>query len=144
MVNVDTTLTNTFALPFVAGPASSISAVYTALDIAFRTNQVISDNTFPADDDPGSVSLVVSESLGVVDSESEPLIDLESARIFDPKSVSIADIPLVCTSDHDSAPIDDHELESIVDPEPDLIPEQYPLTRTLDPPPIKHASQEIK
>ena len=43
VANIDTTLTNIFALPFVAGPASSISAVYTALDIAFKTSNVIAD-----------------------------------------------------------------------------------------------------
>ena len=37
---IDTTLTNIFVLPFVAGPATSTSAVYTALDIADKTNTV--------------------------------------------------------------------------------------------------------
>ena len=43
VTEVDTTLTNIFALPFVAGPASSISAVYTALDIAFKTSNAIKE-----------------------------------------------------------------------------------------------------
>ena len=38
VVSMDTTMTNIFALPFVPGPASSISAVFTALDIAHKTN----------------------------------------------------------------------------------------------------------
>ena len=43
VTKIDTTLTNIFALPFVAGPASSISAVYTALDIAFKTSNAIKE-----------------------------------------------------------------------------------------------------
>lgn len=41
LVDMDMTLTNIFTLPFVAGPASSTSAVYTSLDIAYRTSNTI-------------------------------------------------------------------------------------------------------
>ena len=44
VVTVDQTLTNIFPLPFVAGPASSTSAVFTALDIAHRTSAATNSN----------------------------------------------------------------------------------------------------
>ena len=44
VVSVDQTLTSIFPLPFVAGPASSTSAVFTALEIAHKTSAVTSLN----------------------------------------------------------------------------------------------------
>ena len=42
---MDTTLTNIFPLPFVAGPASCTSAVFTALDVAHKINVVTATNS---------------------------------------------------------------------------------------------------
>ena len=44
VANQEISLTNIFSLPFVAGPASSISAVYTALDTAHRVGKIASSS----------------------------------------------------------------------------------------------------
>ena len=92
---MDTTLTNIFPLPFVAGPASSTSAVFTVLDIAHRTSSVTSRN-FVAD--PNETDLVDELSHEQDNNEYNTADNLVFPRPVDPppawKTIIVLDLDL--------------------------------------------------
>lgn len=70
VVDMDLTLTNVFPLPFVAGPASSTSAVFTALDIAHKTSIIANTETQDIEDLQSDAPH--EESVAAVDDASLP------------------------------------------------------------------------
>ena len=92
---VDTTLTNIFPLPFVAGPASSTSAVFTSLDIAHRTNIVSSRSSLGDPDISDQVDEVSREQ---DDDERSTADNIILLRPVDPppawKTIIVLDLDL--------------------------------------------------